>query len=412
MARWPEPRDDEPIRLIRWPKSHPKAGRPRGMKPYRAVLNIPATESEPRDQVQKSFATLTAARTWLSDSRDEMTQSTYVKPARDTVADVAERWLEVRERDVKAGTIRTVTVEGYRSALTGVALHIGAVPVQKLTTADVRHLLVTLATDGGVQRRPLSHRSVVYALTSLRLVLDYAVESGLIQKNPADAVKTPKKPVEDEPEQITTWDRDQLVTFRRYLTNLSAEVLAVEPWLNVGYRLSLSGLRRSEVLGLAWEAVDLDNGQVHIHASRVKTGRKKITERGKAKANNSVRWVPVEVIAPGTVAALRALWMLQGRPASDSLVIRDAMGDLVHPDAFSARFDRLVAAAGLPHLTEIHHIRHSLARALHEDSFKPIEGASLLGHSLATHLQHYLPTGDEYVRGAEERLRALFADAV
>lgn len=412
MARFPEPRPDEPIRLIRWPRSHPKAGQPRGKKPYRAVLNIPATIDQPRDQVQKSFAKLTEARTWLSDTRDEMALSTYVKPAKDTVADVAEKWLETRERDVKAGTLRTVSVEGYRSALTGVALHIGAVPVQKLTTTDVRHLLVTLATDGGVQRRPLSHRSVVYALTSLRLVLDYAVESGLIQKNPADAVKTPKKPVEDEPEQITTWDRDQLVTFRRYLADLSAEVLAVDPWLNVGYRLSLSGLRRSEVLGLAWEAVDLDNGQVHVHASRVKTGRKKLTERGKAKANNSVRWVPVEVIAPGTVAALRALWMLQGRSADDSLVIRDALGDLVHPDAFSARFDKLVAAAGLPHLTEIHHIRHSLARALHEANFKPIEGASLLGHSLATHLQHYLPTGDEYVRGAEARLRDLFKDAV
>lgn len=412
MARWPEPRGDEPIRLMRWPKSHPKAGQPRGKDPYRAVINIPATANEDRQQVQKSHKTLTEARNWVADTRAEMALSTYVKPAKDTVADVAERWLAARERDVKAGTIRTVTVEGYRSALTGVALHVGALPVQKLTTTDVRHLLVTLATDGGVQRRPLSHRSVVYALTSLRLVLDYAVESGLIQKNPADAVKTPKKPVEDEPGQITTWNRDQLVTFRRYLANLSADVLAVEPWLNVGYRLSLSGLRRSEVLGLAWEAVDFDKGQVHIHASRVKTGRKKITERGKAKANNSVRWVPVEVIAPGTVAALRALWMLQGRPADDSLVIRDAVGDLVHPDAFSARFDKLVAAAGLPHLTEIHHIRHSLARALHEDSFKPIEGASLLGHSLATHLQHYLPTGDEYVRGAEERLRALFADAV
>lgn len=412
MARWPEPRDDEPIRLMRWPKSHPKAGKPKGKNPYRAVLDIPATAGEGRNQVQKSHATLTAARNWISDTRDEMALSTYVKPAKDTVADVADRWLEARERDVKAGTIRTVTVEGYRSALTGVALRVGTVPVQKLTTTDVRRLLVTLATEGGVRGRPLSHRSVVYALTSLRLVLDYAVESGLIQKNPADAVKTPKKPVEDEPEQITTWDRDQLVTFRHHLANLSAETLATEPWLSVGYRLSLSGLRRSEVLGLAWEAVDLDNGQVHIHASRVKTGRKKITERGKAKANNSVRWVPVEVIAPGTVAALRALWMLQGRPGGDSLVIRDALGDLVHPDAFSTRFDKLVAAAGLPHLTEIHHIRHSLARALHEDSFKPIEGASLLGHSLATHLQHYLPTGDEYVRGAEERLRALFADAV
>lgn len=272
--------------------------------------------------------------------------------------------------------------------------------------------VVTLATEGGVRGRPLSHRSVVYALTSLRLVLDYAVESGLIQKNPADQVKTPKKPVEDEPEQITTWDRDQLVAFRHYLANLAAEILAAEPWLNVGYRLTLAGLRRSEVLGLAWEAVDFESGQVHVHASRVKTGRKKITERGKAKANNSVRWAPVEALVPGTMAALRALWLLQGRPDGNSLVNRDALGEPVHPDAFSARFDKLVADAELPHLTEIHHVRHSLARALHEANFKPIEGASVLGHSLATHLQHYLPTGDEYVRGAEERMRALFADAV
>lgn len=412
MARLTEPRDDEPIRLMRWPKSHPKAGQPKGKSPYRAVIDVPATTGEPRHQVQKSHQTLTAARTWVSDTRAEMARSTYLKPAKDTVADVAEKWLAARERDVKAGTLRTVSVEGYRSALTGVVMHVGAWPVQKLTTTDVRRLLVTLATDGGVRHKPLSHRSVVYALTSLRLVLDYAVESGLIQKSPADAVKTPKKPVENESEQITTWDRAHLVTFRHHLAGLSTEALATEPWLNVGYRLSLAGMRRSEVLGLAWEAVDFDNGQVHVHASRVKTGRKKVTERGKAKANNSVRWVPVEAIAPGTVAALRSLWMLQGRPEKDSLVIRDAVGELVHPDAFSTRFDKLVAAADLPHLTEIHHIRHSLARALHEANFKPIEGASLLGHSLATHLQHYLPTGDEYVSRAEERVRALFADAV
>lgn len=54
----------------------------------------------------------------------------------------------------------------------------------------------------------------------------------------------------------------------------------------------------------------------------------------------------------------------------------------------------------------------ALTRTLHEANFKPIEGASLLGRSLATHLQHYLPTGDEYVRGAKNGVRALFADAV
>lgn len=331
---------------------------------------------------------------------------------RSASSDVAERRLEARERDVKAGTLRTVSVEGYRNALSGVLLHVGTVPVQKLTTSDVRHLLVTLATEGGLRHKPLSHRSVVYALTSLRLVLDFAVESGLIQKSPADAVKTPKKPVEDEPEQITTWDRDQLVMFRRYLAGLAAEILAAEPWLSVGYRLILAGLRRSEVLGLAWEAVDFENGQVHVHASRVKTraqedhrARKgKGEQLGTVGAGRGAR-ARDDGRTPSALAAPRtARWGFAGHPGR-----RRRPGP---PGCVQCSLRQARRCGRTPHLTEIHHVRHSLARTLHEANFKPIEGASLLGHALTTHLQHYLPTGDEYVRGAEERVRALFADAV
>ncbi|GAB3738892.1 hypothetical protein GCM10028864_01290 [Microlunatus parietis] len=91
-----------------------------------------------------------------------------------------------------------------------------------------------------------------------------------------------------------------------------------------------------------------------------------------------------------------------------------ADGERCRPVYLASRF-RFITKNREGSLGEVEHrgeliIGHR-ARALHEANFKPIEGASVLGHSLATHLQHYLPTGDEYVRGAEERMRALFADA-
>lgn len=120
------------------------------------------------------------------------------------------------------------------------------------------------------------------------------------------------------------------------------------------------------------------------------TGRRRRHSRaGRASAHMGSRAWHLE--------ALRALGLAQGRPETSTLVIRDPWASR-SPHAFSARFDRLVAAAELPHLTEIHHLCHSLARTLHEDGIAPIVGASLLGHSLATHLQNYLPTGDEYVQ--------------
>jgi len=170
------------------------------------------------------------------------------------------------------------------------------------------------------------------------------------------------------------------------------------PWLRVGMRLTLCGLRRSEVLGLEWQRVDLAAGTVRVEQGRVKTGRGRATAHGDAKSDDSHRTVPVEVFHPGTVAALRALWLAQGRPEA-GLVVVDALGQPIDPDGFSRRFRALSTDAGLPDLGSIHNVRHTIATALHDNGVEPRKAASLLGHKVTTHLAFYVPTSDS---GASE----------
>jgi integrase len=83
------------------------------------------------------------------------------------------------------------------------------------------------------------------------------------------------------------------------------EVADADDWAPA-WRLTLCDLRRSEVLGLRWDAVDLGSGEIVIEAGRVLLdGHRTATEDPKSSASH--RTVSVEEIQPGTVALLRSL---------------------------------------------------------------------------------------------------------
>ena len=65
---------------------------------------------------------------------------------------------------------------------------------------------------------------------------------------------------------MTVWTVAELARFLR--------VADADPWA-AGWRLTACGLRRSEVLGLDWSAVDWESGSVEVRQGRVKTGRSK-----------------------------------------------------------------------------------------------------------------------------------------
>jgi integrase len=360
-----------------------------------------------RRQLKRRFWTLDDARAWVAEVRTESVKTpAYDDPRKLTVRQITDRWLSRREQEVGApGGIRRNTLSGYRSALSSLLDLLGDRLAREVTADDVEAALRTLARDGGKRGRPLAHRSLVYALGGLRLVYSYAMRAGWVLTDPAAVARAPRASHEGSDNQVKRWTPAQLVTLREHV---ASHPDAGYPWQEVGVRLTLCGLRRSEVLGLDWRNVDVRTGVVRVLASRTKDGVSNTTTINGTKTENSRRTVQAETIHPGIANAFRALWLAQGRP-SDGLVIRDPLLQPIQPDAYSRRFVALCKAAGVPVLTRIHNVRHSLATALQEAGVPDHQAAALLGHDVQTYRRFYLVTDSEGAAEAAQVAGRLFA---
>jgi site-specific recombinase XerC len=190
--------------------------------------------------------------------------------------------------------VREVTKIGYSSWLKVPRAQLGQIKAQDLNRTDVEKVIRKF------EERGVSHRTIGSMLGAVRQVLNYGIDAGLLSVNVAASVKTPRKQhstakVDTEPKD-EPWAHEELLQFRE--TSDSHEWAAAS-------RLTLCGLRGSEVMGMTWECVDLDRGEVKIEHGRVLLdGNRTTTDDPKSKASR--RTISVEDVQPGTVALHRA----------------------------------------------------------------------------------------------------------
>lgn len=399
------PRWDEPIRLE-------SSGR------LVAVVGVSSADGK-RKQIKRRFDALDQARAWVEEVRAGSADATrlgrsYSDPSRLTVSQICERWLDHRAQEVGTdGGIRPGTVAGYRKAMKSLLAEVGAELARELTPGQIEAALRKLALAGGVKARPMSHRSLTYAMTGLRQAYRYGQREGWLQAttNPAQLAKVPGKPAKVR--QARRWTVEELQTFRAYVDAAYSvpSRLAAEPWAPTAMRLVLCGLRRSEVLGLDWAHVNFDDGTIEVTASRTSTGSGRDTDTAGPKTQNSHRVVAVEELHAGTSKLLQALWLRRGRPAS-GLVVSDNAGEPIHPDSFSWRFRSLVKEAGVPWPGSVHNLRHTLATALQEAGVPDNQGAALLGHDVATYRRFYVLADQDAAASAAKIAGTIFAPKV
>ncbi len=319
----------------------------------------------------------------ISDRKD----GKLIKRTNTTFDELCQQWLDSKH------DVREISRNGYSYALKTARAQLGRKKVQDLTRADVEKVIRSIRDDHG-----LSHRSSVVALGAIKQVLGYGITSGFLGINVAASVKVPRKQPGDTRPEADPWTPEELFQFRA--------VADRDEWA-AAWRLTLCGLRRSEVMGLRWDAVDLDRGEVHIRASRVLLdgGTRTVTDDPKSKASR--RTVPVEAMHPGTVALLRSLRKRQvkdrvrlgsGYPQTD-LVLVDASGAPVRPEAYSDRFAVLSRMAGVPKV-KLHNVRKTVATILHRAGVAPADAAALLGHTLAVHYAVYVQSTQNGIQNA------------
>ena len=184
------------------------------------------------------------------------------------------------------------------------------------------------------------------------------------------------------------------------------------------FRLAVMyGLRRSELLGLGWSAVDLKNGTVRIERALVEVhGRPDWSDGKNARSRRTIPIDPTMVKALTIHRRFQAEERLAAGGAWNDigLVVATKHGNPVSPGNFDQTLERLVSAAGVPRLTS-HRLRHTAATHMvrHADDIGEIRAAAhLLGHSPDMLTKVYAHALSESVRTVTDKIgRRAQADA-
>lgn len=232
---------------------------------FRVTLDAGTTTTGKRKQESKLFPTLANARDYAATRSVELRKARGEgRPVLDrehmTLDMLCDRWLES-----KRGRVREVTRETYSHALKPVRRRLSARKVQSITYDDVERLATWLTREGGRRGQGLGVHAARTSLTTLKQVLDRAVRvERILSENVARGV-TPPKTHDPDAGVLERWTAAGLVKFTKHT---DTDVYAA------AWRLISLGLRREEVLGLTWEAVDFDAGAIMVRQSRVKVSRK------------------------------------------------------------------------------------------------------------------------------------------
>lgn len=109
--------------------------------------------------------------------------------------------------------------------------------------------------------------------------------------------------------------------------------------------LALSSLRRSELLNLRWENIDMERNLIHVSGAAVYDEHSKLVHKSENKNQTSTRTVP---LIPPLKAALEAT------PHTGEYVVE------MNPNGIYERINRICKANGLPEVG-VHGLRHSFA---------------------------------------------------
>jgi integrase len=188
----------------------------------------------------------------LRDRRHRVERTGYFRPAPRTLQAFGDEWLDGRERELRASSIRA-----YRVALAPVFDALGHVRLAELSP---RHL-----TEYG--QKALDHysgTSVNYQLSLVSKLLRSARAQALVARNVMEDVERPRK-----------CERELQVPSGADLGAVGREFQDERARL-IFLTVTRTGLRRHELQNLRWREVDLIGNVLRVKASKTEAGRRSI----------------------------------------------------------------------------------------------------------------------------------------
>lgn len=303
-----------------------------------------------------------------------------------TVAEYLGYWLE----QIVHVARRPATYAKYESMVrVHIAPQLGDKRLDRLTVADCQRFANGRLANGH------SATTVHTMVATLATALNRAMREEVITRNVAQLVTLPSTP----PTMRPLWSLDQL---RHFLDTARTDPIHPALILMAHY-----GLRRGEVLGLRWSAIDVDARVIRI-GNQLQRIRGELIQ-GPPKSHAGRRTLPL--LEPVRVA----LDQQRERQALDrdmaglfwtdsDLVFTTSTGNPIEPRNVNRSFARLCKEAELRELTP-HDMRHMCATLLKDLGVPARDAMAILGHSrISMTLEVYTASGDEAHRSALDRV--------
>ena len=284
-------------------------------------------------------------------------------------ADYMEKWLYIIKSSVAfptyasySTTVKKIVAPYFREK---------EVTLKNLTAKDIQEFYLR-------ELERVSASSVIHYHANIHKALKYAVKIDLIDVNPADKVERPKK----DRYVGSFYDADEVNALFEAAKGTKLEL----PILFGAFY----GLRRSEAIGLKWDAIDFDQNTItirHTVTSCDLDGKRILVAADTTKTKSSMRTLPLVPFMRERLLALKDEQEDNRRLCGRSYikdyigyVCVNEIGDLIKPHYVTESFPKLLKANGLRHI-RYHDLRHSCASLLLANGVPMKQIQEWLGHS-------------------------------
>jgi len=306
----------------------------------------------------------------LAELLHQLDTGGYVQPGKQSLAQYLEQWL----KDYAETNTAPRTYERYCEL---VRLHmipaLGAIPLTSLQPHHIQayygRALKSGRRDG---KGGLSAQTVHHIHRILFSALRYATKHNIVGRNVAEAVDPPHPKFRE----MTTADSDGV--------NRLLGAVKDTCYYPVFFTAVYTGLRRSELLALRWQNVDLDMATLSVTDTihHMKDGSMIIRQPKSRYSRRNIALPPALAIMLREHKAKQAeLKRELGLELKDSdLVFSYPDGRVIRPDTVTRAFKHYAELVGLP-TGRFHDLRHTHASLLLKQGVHPKIVSERLGHS-------------------------------
>lgn len=316
----------------------------------------------------------------LRELLTELDKGTFIKPGKATLREYLKSWLlDYCKPNLAGNTLALYSVMCNKH----INPTLGNIPLVELKPQHLQHLYAQKLSDG------LSTRTVQIIHVTLHKALKSAVKAGLLVRNVAEAIDTPKI------------QRHEMHVMNEVDLHIFLEMARSTNYYSLFYLLLFTGMRRNEVLALRWQDIDLLLCQLSVTRSMQYLHNVAPENRISFKEPKTQKSRRLIALSPSTVRVLTEHGEAQsklrqslGLPTSsdNDLVFSHYDGSPLLPGSITQAWHRLALRTGLKGV-RLHDARHTHASLLLKQNVHPKIVSERLGHaSIAITLDLYSHT--------------------